>query len=262
MMDWWHLLFLTAIQGLTEFLPVSSSAHLILVPSLTGWEDQGLSFDVAMHFGTLLAVMLYFRDTLKKMIRGCWLRVTTKQTNEDATLAGYVILGSIPVMVAGLALHSVVETSFRSTTVIGVSTIVFGLLLWVGDSLSKGQSQMTMRHALMIGGAQILALIPGTSRSGITMTCALGLGLSRQTAARFSFLLAIPTIGAAMAFESLKLIQTPLTAPWSQYVAAVVFSFGFAWVCIHLFLSWIDKIGMTPFVIYRLALGALLLYLL
>jgi len=251
---------LAIIQGLTEFLPISSSAHLILPSQLFGWNDQGLAFDVAVHVGTLLAVMLYFRQEVGELLVG-WVSSLRGQHNAHSRLAWLIIWATIPAGLAGLLGSGLVESVARSALVIATSTVVFGLLLWFADaraSQRQGIEQLTLRQVLFIGVAQALALIPGTSRSGITMTAGMLLGLTKTDAARFSFLLSIPIIIMAGGYQGLKLVRAAEPVEWLPVLVGVVTSFVAAYVCIHLFLQIISRIGMLPFVIYRLALGALL----
>ncbi|MEY8241475.1 MAG: undecaprenyl-diphosphate phosphatase, partial [Cycloclasticus sp.] len=196
-MDFVQIIALGLLQGLTEFLPVSSSAHLILLPLLLGWEDQGLAFDVAVHVGTLLAVVTYFRHDLSRLIVGWLASLLRRQHTQDSRLAWLIIIGTIPVGLVGLLLGDWIELYLRSPLVIALATIIFGLLLWWADAKGvqlRDQQQLTAKDALIIGLYQVLALVPGTSRSGITMTGALLLGLTRDAAARFSFLLSVPLI--------------------------------------------------------------------
>ncbi|WLD57663.1 undecaprenyl-diphosphate phosphatase [Salinispirillum sp. LH 10-3-1] len=261
-MDWLQVVILGLIQGLTEFLPVSSSAHLILVPVLTDWEDQGLAFDVALHLGSLSAVILYFRQDLLKMMVAWTRSVTHRELNADGKLAWAVILGTIPVGLAGLVFKDAIETHLRSPIILAVSLIVFGVLLGWADWRQRGtrsEHQMTWKDVAWIGFAQALALIPGTSRSGITMTAALLVGMSREGAARFSFLLSIPVIALAGMLEVWGLIRAPEAISWSAMFWGTVISGVSAYACIHYFLAFIKRIGMQPFVIYRVVLGALLL---
>ncbi|MCW4152092.1 undecaprenyl-diphosphate phosphatase [Halomonas sp. 18H] len=263
-MDWLQIVLLSIVQGLTEFLPVSSSAHLILVPVLTDWPDQGLAFDVALHIGSLAAVVLYFRAELTAMIAS-WCRSLGGQgTDADARLAWWVLLATIPVCLVGLAFKDSIENVMRSPLVLAGGLIVFGILLGVVDWRCRGQrSEYTMgwKDALWIGLAQALALIPGTSRSGITMTAALMLGLNREAAARFSFLLSIPVIVLAGGLETLELIRAPQPVDWLALSVGAVLSGISAYTCIHFFLAFIKRIGMQPFVIYRLILGVALIWL-
>ena len=254
---------LALVQGFTEFLPISSSAHLILVPRLLGWEDQGLAFDVAVHVGTLVAVVTYFRHELAHM-SAAWLRSPGgRDMNADARLAWYVVLGTVPAIVAGLLLHDVIETQLRSPYVIAWATVIFGLVLWWSDRYGRHRrDEYTLRivDVLLIGCAQALALIPGTSRSGITMTAGLALGLTRTASARFSFLLSIPVIMVAGTYEAFKLSEQAGPVAWDVLLVGTVVSTASAWLCIHFFLKLVERIGMLPFVIYRLLLGAFLFW--
>ena len=263
-MDWLQVVILAIVQGITEFLPVSSSAHLILVPVLTDWPDQGLAFDVALHLGSLSAVLIYFRSDILNMLQSWTRSLHTRQLDADAKLAWAVILGTIPVGLAGLLLKDTVETVLRSPVYLSIGLIGFGLLLGWADWRFRGsrsEYQMNWKDVLFIGCAQALALFPGTSRSGITMTAALMLGLSREASARFSFLLSIPVIVLACGMETIELIKSQVAVDWLQMAAGVVLSGISAYLCIHYFLAFIKRIGMQPFVVYRIVLGALLLWI-
>lgn len=261
MTDWIQVVVLAIIQGLTEFLPISSSAHLILVPQLTGWADQGLSFDVSVHFGTLLAVVLYFKDELKLMIQDSIKTLKGQGFTVHSHLSLQIVLATIPVCVVGFLFHDLIAQFARNPFVIATTTIIFGIMLWASEKFSKQEATtVTYKQAIIVGLGQVLALIPGTSRSGITLTTALSLGLNRQTAARFAFLLAIPVILAAMSYETLKLASSGIDTPWSSLLLGIVLSFGFAYGCIHFFLKLFEKMGLLPFVLYRLALGVFLLF--
>ncbi|WGP00274.1 undecaprenyl-diphosphate phosphatase [Saccharophagus degradans] len=256
-MDILHAVFLALIQGITEFLPISSSAHLILPKELFGWEDQGLAFDVAVHVGTLSAVILYFRKDIVNLIAGWFGSITGKQS-ENGSLAWCIIIATVPAGLFGLLLGDFIEEHLRSVSVIATTTVVFGLLLWFADAKhteTKQLAQMTFFIALVIGLAQALAMIPGTSRSGITITAALLLGFGRSDAARFSFLLSIPIITLSGGYMGLKLLEES-NVNWQEIGVGVLVSAISAYICIHYFLSFINKIGMLPFVIYRLLLGA------
>ena len=263
-MDYLHAILLALVQGLTEFLPISSSAHLILLPRLLGWADQGLAFDVAVHIGTLTAVVAYFRHDVSCLLRAWIKSCARRQLSTEARLAWLVLLGTVPVAVAGLLFHDVIESSLRSPLLIAATTIGFGLLLGLSDSRGqKIRSEYTLRvtDVLWIGIAQALALIPGTSRSGITMTAALALGLTRSAAARFSFLLSVPVILMAGGYESLQLLQQAEPVAWDSLVLGTVAAGVSAYLSIHFFMRLIEKVGMLPFVIYRLVLGVFLLLL-
>ena len=268
-MDWLQVVVLAVVQGLTEFLPVSSSAHLILVPVLTGWIDQGLTFDVAVHLGSLLAVVFYFRHDLRRMAIS-WSRSLTRGSlrqgigDPDARLAWWVILATLPVCVVGFVLHDAIADNMRSPLVIGLAMIGFGLVLGYADwhkCSGRNEYQLTWRDAALIGLAQVVALIPGTSRSGITMTVALLLGMSREGAARFSFLLSIPVTALAAGLEIIGLVQMSQGVDWLALLAGVVLSGVSAYLCIHYFIAFIQRIGMQPFVIYRIVLGVWLLWI-
>jgi undecaprenyl-diphosphatase len=252
---------LAILQGITEFLPISSSAHLILPSQVLGWEDQGLAFDVAVHFGTLIAVVWYFRIELQRMIVGWATTGFSSSPNEDARLSWLVALATVPAVLVGLFAGDLIEEHLRSTAVIATTTIVFGVILGLSDRFKQRHAdlaQMTVALALAIGCAQALALIPGTSRSGITITAALFLGFCRMDAARFSFLLSVPLILAATGLKTLELLQATHAVDWFSLLLGMAVSAVSAWLGIHYFLQLVDKIGMLPFVIYRLLLGGLL----
>ena len=258
-----QILGLGILQGLTEFLPISSSAHLILLPLLFGWEDQGLAFDVAVHVGTLSAVVYYFRKDVRALITAWFASVVQGNNTQQSKLAWLIIIGTIPVGLAGLLLGDFVEAELRSPIVIAVATVLFGLLLWYSDIKGSRQRQefsLTIKDAVIVGLFQVLALIPGTSRSGITMTAGLLLGMTRETAARFSFLLSIPLIFLAGSLKTLELASSDIIIDWGALVTGAIVSAISAFICIALFLKVLDKMGMLPFVIYRLVLGAGLLY--
>lgn len=264
-MDSVQAVLLALIQGLTEFLPISSSAHLILPAQLLGWEDQGLAFDVAVHVGTLLAIVIYFRGEVLNLSQAWLLSLTGKPVNEDSRLAWLIILATIPAGLAGVIFNQAIETHLRSTEVIAATTIVFALALYWSDR-AGGKSftlqRLDWKSALAIGVSQALALIPGTSRSGITMTAALFLGFSRDAAARFSFLLSIPLITAAGLLKTRELLESGSDTDWTLIALGALVAFISAYACIHLFLRFLERIGFTPFVIYRLLLGAVLIVLL
>jgi undecaprenyl-diphosphatase len=263
-LDTLQVALLAIVQGLTEFLPISSSAHLILPSALLGWEDQGLAFDVAVHVGSLLAVLMYFRKDIRLLI-ACWCRsLTGGQQTPESRLGWHIILATIPAGLAGFFLGDLIELHLRSIAVIAFTTIVFGILLGLSDKLSlrvKNLHQFTWRSALIVGCAQALALIPGTSRSGITITAALALGFDRIAAARFSFLLAIPVIVLSGGYKGMQLLQLTMV-PWFDILLGAVLSAVTAYCCIHVFLTWVNRIGMLPFVVYRMILGAILIAIL
>ena len=259
-MDLMQAIILAIIQGMTEFLPVSSSAHLILLPKIIGWNDQGLLFDIALHFGTLLAVLIYFRDDLGQMIEDLLRNRGDNIMQSDVMI---LIIATIPVVIVGGLFNDWIENNLRSSNVIATTSIIFGLILLASDKFGSNNNNLTLRIGLLIGLAQVLALIPGVSRSGITITMGLFMGLGRVKSAKFSFLLAIPVIlGASV----LQIYESYLIAFSSiNYVLLLTglsFSFLFAYFTIHWFLAFVTKVGMFPFVIYRIALGLFIFVLL
>lgn len=259
-MDLFQIIILALIQGLTEFLPISSSAHLILPSHLLGWEDQGLAFDVAVHVGTLVAVVAYFRKDVQALTVGWFTQFGPAGQTQDSRLAWFIILATIPAGLAGLAFGDLIENHLRASEVIATTSIVFGLLLWWADAkgtTNKELQELTVKLVLLIGIAQAFALIPGTSRSGITITMALFLGFTRTDAARFSFLISIPIIFLSGAHQGVGLIGAE-AVDWVAVTLGAVVSCVSAYVCIHFFLSFISKLSMLPFVIYRILLGLFL----
>ncbi|SBS35047.1 Undecaprenyl-diphosphatase [Marinomonas aquimarina] len=265
-MLWYHVVFLALIQGLTEFLPISSSAHLILPSQVLNWPDQGLAFDVAVHVGTLIAVVGYFWRDIYGIVKDWFAALAGGQSTQNSRLGWWVLIATVPAMVAGLCFNHAIEAHLRSIEVIAYTTIGFGILLWTSDRFFanlKAIHQLNLPSVLVIGIAQAFALIPGTSRSGVTMTAARFMGFSRDAAARFSFLLSIPIIVAAGGLKLIELCsgQQEFAVDWQALLWGVVLSAISAYLCIHLFLKWLSQIGFLPFMLYRLALGALLLWL-
>ncbi len=262
-LSFFQISFLSLLQGLTEFLPISSSGHLILPSELFGWQDQGLIFDVAVHVGSLIAVVLYFYVQLLELLIGFVRSLIKREQTEASKLAWLLILATIPVGIAGFILNDVVELYSRSMLVIAISSIFFSLLLYFSDKpkpVTLAVHELTWKAGLLIGIAQLFALIPGTSRSGITMTAALYCNLSRDAAARFSFLLAVPVITASGLLKSVELYTADTSgSQWLMLLYAASLAALVAFACIHFFLKLIERIGFLPFVIYRLCLGGLLL---
>ncbi|CAH0532478.1 Undecaprenyl-diphosphatase [Vibrio stylophorae] len=248
---------LALIQGFTEFLPISSSAHLILPSEVLGWPDQGTAFDVAIHVGSLMAVMIYFRHEIVTLL-SAWLKsIFKKESSRESHLAWMIIFSTIPACVFGLFIADFMD-ALRSSLVIATTTLIFGVLLWWVDvraTQKQDEYQTTAKQAWLIGLAQAAALIPGTSRSGATMTAALYLGFTREAAARFSFLMSIPIILLAGGYEAIALVQDPSLMDWNAMALGVATSFVSALICIHLFLGIISRMGMAPFAIYRVFLG-------
>lgn len=260
-MDPIQAIVLAIVQGLSEFLPISSSGHLILVPHFLGWEDQGLAFDVAVHIGTLAAVLAYFRRPLSAMTRSWFASVFGGRHDENSRLAWCVILGTIPVGLVGLLFSDFIEAHLRSPLFVAGTLSFFGILMWLADKLGKQEKDeysIGWKQALVIGCAQAMALMPGTSRSGITITAGLGLGLTRSAAARFSFLLAVPGIAMAGAYEGLKLVTSGEGADWGAMGIGMVVSAITGYACIAFLLKVIEKIGLLPFTLYRLLIAAVI----
>ena len=258
-----HIIVLALIQGITEFLPVSSSGHLILVSKLTPWPDQTLMVDIALHVGTLAAVMVYFHRECWSMVLGVF-NLLLFRGGPEAKLALHVVVASLPIIPAALYLKDYVAGDFRQgVALIAWTTLGFGLLLYAADRLGlriRRVEHMTIGAALIIGVAQILALVPGTSRSGITMTAARFLGFERTEAARFSLLLSIPVIIGAGTLAGVDLYQMGDAEMNTVTVLAIVFSFVSALIAIAVMMRWLERASFTPFVIYRICLGAGLLY--
>ncbi len=257
-----NLVVLALIQGITEFLPISSSAHLILVPVFTDWPDQGPMIDVAVHVGTLGAVLLYFRRDVWAMVKGIS-RLGDSARVPGARMFFHVVIATIPVVVAGAALAQYGLEGLRSPALIGWTMLGFGLLLYLVDRLNmtiRAVEHMTAAHALIIGAAQVLALIPGTSRAGITMTAARALGYERAEAARFSMLLSMPTILAAGVLIGYELYRASDVDIGVTAALAAGLSFISALAVIGLMMAWLKRASFTPFVIYRVALGGYLLW--
>ena len=261
-MDPIHVIVLAIVQGLSEFLPISSSGHLILVPHFLGWPDQGLAFDVAVHVGTLAGVLAYFRAQLLQMARAWIFSLSGGGLSPDGRLAWCVILGTVPVGMAGLAFGGYIELMLRNPRFVAGTLAGFGLLMWAADHFGaerRDEYTVGWRDALLIGFAQALALMPGTSRSGVTMTMARALGLTRSAAARFSFLLAVPGIAMAGLFELQQLLSGPGDGvDWMMMGLGVLVSAVTGYLCIHVLLKVIERIGLLPFTLYRLLIAALI----
>jgi len=263
-MDFLQLFVLAVVQGITEFLPISSSGHLILVPLLTAWPDQGLMIDVAVHVGSLGAVMAYLWRDLRAMTRGAldW-REPGLLAHPARRLIAHVAVATVPVVLVG-ALVSGHLDQLRRLDVIGWTMLVFGLVLYAADQWGRRErtlATMGLGGALFIGTAQILALIPGTSRAGITMTAARLLGYERTEAARFSMLLSIPTIAAAGLLLGVQLARLDELALTRDVLVGGVLAFGSAFLAIVLMMRWLQHASFTPFVVYRVVLGLVLLAL-
>ena len=258
-MDLSQVIVLALIQGITEFLPISSSAHLILPAGLTAWPDQGIKFDVAVHLGSLTAVLIYFRAELAGFGRDA-IRL---RVGASGLLLFKVAIATVPAALAGLLFKPFIESELRAVGVIAVATIAFAIPLWWADrrvTSTRDEYSVSCSQAALVGLAQALALVPGVSRSGITITAALLVGLGREGAARFSFLLAIPTIAGAALLSAVDARSTPEVAVWTDLGIGFAVSAVAAYVCISAFVALLNRTGMTPYVVYRLALGAALLW--
>ncbi len=258
------------LQGLTEFLPVSSTAHMAIAPQLLfGMRDPGAAFSAVVQLGPIAAIIWYFRDEIVRYIRGilrtAW--VTNVPADDlDARLGWYTVLGTIPLIIFGVFLEKKIDTVFRSLNVIGVSLVLLALVLWAAEILGNRKrdlSQLTLGQSQAIGWAQVLALVPGTSRSGVTITTGLFLGLDRESAARFSFLLSIPAITAAGLYKLLKVLKSTHLGPQAgPYILGAVVAGVFAYVVIRWFLGYMKEHNTALFIGYRIALGVLVLVLL
>ncbi len=258
-----QILVLAIIQGLTEFLPVSSSGHLILVPAVTGWPDQGLAIDVAAHVGTLVAVLIYFWRDVGRMLAGM-ARLLTGRVDPGARLVGLLLIGTVPALFAGYLIDKYFAEALRHVAIVGWTLIGFGILLWIADRIGltiRRIEHMTFAQAVFIGFAQALAFIPGTSRSGICMTAARIVGYERAEAARFAFLLSIPAIAAAGLWKGYQLVESGAT----EQIQAAVLTAGLCALvglfAIAFMMAWLKRANFTVFVVYRLLLGGLILYL-
>jgi undecaprenyl-diphosphatase len=264
-MDFFQTITLALVQGLSEFLPISSSAHLILVPKITDWPDQGLAFDVVVHLGTLTAVVYYYQDTLKAMSNDFYRSIIKCQSVGESKLAWGVLLGTIPVGIFGLLFKDSITLNFRSLEVIAYTTLIFGILLgvasWFNTRNPNPRISINWFDVLFIGTMQALALIPGTSRSGITITAGLLIGLSRQMSIQFAFLLSIPVIAIASASILIELYGQPQVVNISLLFLGFVVSALSSYFTIVFFIKLLDRVGMMPFVVYRLLLGMYLLTL-
>lgn len=264
MIGWFEGLVLGLVQGLTEFLPISSSAHIRVVSAFLGWGDPGAAFTAVTQLGTESAVLIYFRRDIATIIstwtRSLW---TPKLRSDPAARMGwYVIAGSIPIGVLGLTFKETIETSLRDLRLVGTSLIVFGLLLAVADRIARNRltlsADLTLPHAMGYGLAQSLALIPGVSRSGGTISGGLLLGYRREEATRYSFLLAIPAVLMSGLFE-LREIGGGQTPAWGPTILATVVAFGVGYAAIAWLLKFISTHRFTPFVVYRVVLGVLII---
>lgn len=267
-MTWLHLIILAIVQGLTEFLPVSSSAHLILPAKIFDWPDQGPLIDLMAHLGSLGAVLIYYRSDVRRMVAGGFDIISfnkTRQQSSQAKLASHILIATPPALLVGLLMSlQGWDEAVRSPLIIAWAMIIFGVILWLADVFGKKLKTvegMNWQAAALIGLAQVIAFIPGTSRSGITMTAARALGYTRSESARFSMLMAIPIIGAGGCFAFIKLIKDGGgTATWTDGLIVAGLSLVTAYFAIYVFMKLIEKISFFPFMLYRLAVGGALLW--
>lgn len=261
MIDWFQAFALAILQGLTEFLPISSSAHLVIPSLVLGWPDQGLAFDVAVHVGTLSAVLLYYRADLARMATSWFGSLAGQPGNADSRLVWYLALATVPAVLVGFLAGDYIESDLRNLPVIATTTLLFGLLLGLADRRAvpgTAGRPVTLVSALVVGLAQAIAPVPGVSRSGITITAALLLGMNRQEAARFSFLLSIPVIAGAGTLKLWQLVNANSSVDWAVLAVGALVSGVVAYLCIALFLRLLDRVGLMPFVYYRVLLAAVL----
>ncbi|GAB3995043.1 undecaprenyl-diphosphate phosphatase [Nocardioides marmoraquaticus] len=262
MLDLLKAVVLGTLQGLTEFLPISSSAHLRIFPEWFGWGDPGAAFTAVIQIGTELAVLIYFRNDIWR-IATTWLKSLVKpefRGHLDARMGWYVILGSLPIVVLGVLLKDVIERDFRNLWIVASMLIVLGVVLGVADRTARqerGVEQIGVRHALLMGGAQALALVPGVSRSGATISMGLFLGMKREAATRFAFLLAIPAVVGAGIFTLPDIGSGDNAYGWGPTVVATVVSFVVGYAAIAWLLRYVSQNSYLPFVVYRIALGLL-----
>jgi undecaprenyl-diphosphatase len=253
-MDLVQAIVLAIVQGLSEFLPISSSGHLILIPHFLGWSDQGLAFDVAVHVGTLLALLVYFHRQLGTMATAWLDSVLRRKHTRDSRLAWQILVATVPVGLTGLLFAGFIEANFRNPLFVAGTLTIFGILMYVADRFGRGTNDefgLSWPQVIAIGCAQALALMPGTSRSGVTMTAGRALGLTRSAAARFSFLLAVPGIGAA---------TSPEPVQWLPMLVGVAFAALSGIACIHFLIRFIERIGLLPFAVYRLILAGVIVW--
>jgi len=257
-MTYIEAILLAIIQGITEFLPISSSAHLILLSEFMG-SSQNLFYDVSLHLGTLIAVCLYFRSELMEIVHS-FFKYKSFLKNQ---LFNQLFLACIPTLVLGFMFVEIIDSYLRTSLIIAMTTILFGILLFLSTlkkSYKTDIKDLSISDALLIGVAQSLALIPGTSRSGITITAGLFLGLDNKTASKFSFLMAIPTIGAIAIYQLYSVDMEYMVDYFEINILGLIISFLIAYTSIDFFIKFINKIGFIPFIIYRIILGMALLY--
>ena len=265
-LSWLQAIVLGISQGLTEFLPISSTAHTLIVSKLLGWPDPGAAFTAVTQVGTELAVVIYFRQDIARILKA-WFASLTKKTeraNPDAKMGWYVIIGTIPIGIAGLVFKSSIETTARNLWLVAATLIVMGILLGLADRYArhtKSEADIKTKNAVLFGLGQALALIPGVSRSGATITAGLAMGFKRDVAARYSFLLAIPAVFASAALTAGD-ISSDSFVNWPATIVATIVAFVVGYFVIASLMKYLQTRTFLPFVIYRIALGTLLMVLL
>lgn len=263
---WFEAIVLGVVQGLTEFLPISSSAHILVVSQLLQWPDPGAAFTAVSQIGTELAVILYFRRDIARII-STWLRSfgdRSLRSNIDARMGWYIIIGTIPISILGLTFAASIETTARNLWLVAIMLIVFGVILGVSDRIGRKRKpldSLNIRDGVIFGFGQALALIPGVSRSGATISTGLLLGYTREAAARYSFLLAIPAVLASGLYEATKIGQDTAVS-WGPTLLGTAIAFVIGYAVIAWLLRWVTTHSFLPFVLYRIGLGAILLALL
>ena len=253
-MDFIHIFILSIIQGVTEFLPLSSQYHLILTSYLLGLEDQGLGFDIALHFGSLIAIIIYYRKEIRSLL---------SLNDEGVNYLKLIIIGSIPLPIVGLLFIDIVSQNMRSVFSIASMTILFAVILYLADLKKKEVvtkfANISIYTIVFIGLMQTLAIMPGVSRSGIVITAALLANFSREDSIKIAFLLSIPAIFMATVYQSVQLYEVGNIEILNEHLLGMILSFIFSYITIHLFISTINKISFTPYIIYRLILGIALI---
>lgn len=264
--SWFEAIILGLVQGITEFLPISSSAHIFVVSQLLGWQDPGAAFTAVSQIGTELAVIVFFRRDIARII-SAWSKSLFKpalRSGIDARMGWYIIVGTIPIAVIGLIFSHQIETAARNLWLVSGTLIGFGIILGVADALGRHRlalANLNAKDGILFGLGQALALIPGVSRSGATISTGLALGYTREAAARYAFLLAIPAVVASGLYEATKIGSDP-TVEWGPTILATVIAFVTGFAVIAWLLRWVTTRSYLPFVIYRIALGLLLIILL
>ncbi|MFT4516688.1 MAG: undecaprenyl-diphosphatase [Gammaproteobacteria bacterium] len=253
-MEFIHILILSAIQGITEFLPISSQSHLILTSYLLGLKDQGIGFDIALHAGSLIAILIYYRNEIKKIL---------SLTSEGLDYLKLMVIGSIPLPIIGLLFIDTVSVNMRSISSIALMTLLFAVILYLADAKKKDEitklTNISVFTIIFIGLMQTLAIMPGVSRSGIVITAALLVNFSREDSIKIAFLLSMPAIFMATVYQSMQLYKIGNIEILNEHLLGIFLSFIFSYITIHLFISTINKISFTPYIIYRLILGVALI---